>query len=366
MNARQQTFPRVLAAVCLGLVVTVSSAPAQSLLDRSPNLWGNWSAPPGDLQFNFVHRFSRSPAPERKISNFPTFTLGFGLFRNANVGFQYASNSTLTPRFPNEWEFFARYAVLVERDGAPVDLGGQIAYNTSSEGIDGELSLAKRFGPARLIGAARLIANPFEADKPQFAAGGGGTVRLSRYVALAGDAMLLTNRDPARDERVAWSAGVHVAIPRTPHTVSLQVTNVNTATLQGSSRGGTERRYGFEFTVPFTLSRFFGQRPADPSAREPAVTPSARPARDDDRVRASAFQMAFNPGRIEIEVGTTVTWTNEDAVAHTVTADDGSFHSGLLGTGQTWSYTFTEQGEFPFYCIPHPFMKGIVVVRGGS
>ncbi len=352
--------------VILFLAAATALAPrvtAQSLLDRSPNLWGNWIARTGTVQFNFLHRFTRSGAPERKISNFPTFALGVGLAEDVMVGFHYASNSTLTPRFPNEWEFFGRYAPLTERDGAPLDVAGQVAYNASSEGVDGELSLAKWVGPLRLIVAGRVLADPFQEGNTQFSVGGGASLKFHRYLALTGDAMALINRDPTRDERVAWSAGLHIALPRTPHTLSLQVANVNTATLQGSSRGGSERRYGFEFTVPITLARFFGGG-SPPTAAPPRVeTPSALPVDPTQVVQAGIRQMAFTPARIEIPVGTTVTWTNDDPVAHTVTANDGSFNSGLVDGGQSWSYTFTEPGEFPFYCVPHPFMKGVIVVQ---
>jgi plastocyanin len=356
--------------IVVGLVAAATMAPpapAQSLLDRSPNLWGNWTARPGTIQFNFIHRFTRSSAPERKISNFPTFAVGIGLTPRLTAGLHYASNSTLTPRFPNEWEFFGRYAALVESDGAPLDVGGQVAYNLSSEGVDGELSVGKRLGRLRLIAVGRVLADPFEKGNSQFAVGGGGTLRLNRYFALAGDAVALRNHDPSRDESVAWSAGVHIEIPGTPHTLSLQATNANTSTLQGSSRGGSQVRYGFEFTIPVTLARFSGgQGPvgATPSDDVPSVTPSAVVGPGGEEVQTAMRRMAYATERIEIAVGTTVTWTNDDPVAHTVTADDGSFNSGLLNNGQTWSHTFDEPGEFPFYCMPHPFMKGVVVVRG--
>ncbi|MEX2550278.1 MAG: plastocyanin/azurin family copper-binding protein [Nitriliruptoraceae bacterium] len=68
---------------------------------------------------------------------------------------------------------------------------------------------------------------------------------------------------------------------------------------------------------------------------------------------------------LEVEVGDTVTWTNDDdAMMHTVTADDGSFDSGLLDAGDSWSYTFTEAGEFEYFCSPHPWMRAKVVVTG--
>ena len=73
--------------------------------------------------------------------------------------------------------------------------------------------------------------------------------------------------------------------------------------------------------------------------------------------------MAYPRKRIEITVGTTIEWTNQDPLAHTVTANDGSFDSGLIQPGDKWSYTFTAPGTFDYFCTPHPFMKAVVVVR---
>lgn len=56
---------------------------------------------------------------------------------------------------------------------------------------------------------------------------------------------------------------------------------------------------------------------------------------------------------ITIPVGTTVTWVMDANFQHTVTADDGSFDSGRLSNGQTFSYTFNTAGEFPYYCTIH-------------
>ncbi|MBL8978044.1 MAG: cupredoxin family copper-binding protein [Gemmatimonadetes bacterium] len=66
---------------------------------------------------------------------------------------------------------------------------------------------------------------------------------------------------------------------------------------------------------------------------------------------------------LEIAVGTTIEWKNEDPVAHTVTADDNGFDSGLIESGQVWRYTFTRPGTYAYHCTPHPFMKGTVVVK---
>src|SRR5687768_14220774 len=80
----------------------------QSLLDRPPNVSGDWVGAPGTVHFNFVHRFTASDAPQRKVSSVPTFLLAAGLPKRLLAGLSYSTNSTLAPNFPNEWELFAR------------------------------------------------------------------------------------------------------------------------------------------------------------------------------------------------------------------------------------------------------------------
>ena len=355
---------RFLGPLLLSALLT-AAAPlaAQSLLERPPNVSGDWVAPYGTVQFNFLHRFVRTDAPERKITNFPTFVIGVGLPKHTQVGFLYATNSTLSPRYPNEWEFYGRWLPLTQDAGAPLDLGGQVGYNLAAEGLDGEISIARAFGLARLIGVARVLDDPSGGDA-DVALGGGLVLRLHRYIALAGDLVTLTHRDSVLDEKPAWSAGIHVAIPGTPHTLSLQATNTNTATLQGSSRGTSERRYGFEFTIPITLARYFGRRqPPPPAAAPTAPGDTSAAARTGPAVKAGIKSFTFQPSPIEITTGTTVAWTNNDPVEHSVTAGDGSFDSGLIASGATWRHTFTKPGTYQYSCRPHPFMKGVVIVR---
>lgn len=76
--------------------------------------------------------------------------------------------------------------------------------------------------------------------------------------------------------------------------------------------------------------------------------------------------MAFNPGSITITVNTTITWTNKDGVAHTVTSDTGLFDSGSIQPGGTYSHTFTTTGSFPYHCTIHPNMTADVKVNPGS
>jgi plastocyanin len=337
---------------------TVRVASAQTVLDRTPNLAGAWVGPPGVLHFNFLHRFSISPAPERKVTSAPTFLLAAGLPARTLLGVQYATNSELSPRYPNEWELFGRYAPLDQELGAPLDASAQLGYNLAAEGLDAEVSMARREGPVRLLAAVRLLAEPGDSGGSDVALAGGVAIRLKRGIALSGDVASLTDRGPG--ERVAWAAGLSLAIPHTPHTLSLHATNTNNATLQSASRGTGETRYGFEFTIPVTLSRYFGsRRPAPDTARQP----SAPAAGAKDSITAVVQDFMFRPARLEIPAGTTVVWTNGGQVLHTVTAEGGSFDSGPIEPGERRGITFSRPGTFPFHCTPHPFMRGEVVVR---
>jgi plastocyanin len=73
--------------------------------------------------------------------------------------------------------------------------------------------------------------------------------------------------------------------------------------------------------------------------------------------------LAFVPASITIKVGETVTWTNSDSTAHTVTGDKGEFDSGNMDSGKTFSFTFQTAGTFTYHCTIHPNMTGTVVVQ---
>ncbi len=96
----------------------------------------------------------------------------------------------------------------------------------------------------------------------------------------------------------------------------------------------------------------------------PSGSPRHRVAADSVVVTIEEF--AFDAGRLEIEQGTTVRWVNRDAVPHTVTATDSSWSSEVIPPGRSWARTFGDVGPFAYYCVPHPFMKGVVTVRGRS
>jgi plastocyanin len=72
----------------------------------------------------------------------------------------------------------------------------------------------------------------------------------------------------------------------------------------------------------------------------------------------------FAPATLTVRPGTTVTWTNDDDIPHTVAATGGGFRSKVLDTGNSYSFTFTKAGEFQYFCSIHPHMTGKVVVKG--
>src|SRR5215467_3322841 len=73
--------------------------------------------------------------------------------------------------------------------------------------------------------------------------------------------------------------------------------------------------------------------------------------------------MAFSPAIITVAVGTTVTWKNNDNMTHTVTADDKSYDSGNIGSGGSFTKTFSLAGTYSYHCTIHPTMTGKVVVK---
>jgi len=76
----------------------------------------------------------------------------------------------------------------------------------------------------------------------------------------------------------------------------------------------------------------------------------------------SIENMTYNPSSLTVSMGTTVTWTNNDNVDHTVTADNGSFDSGNIKAGAKYSHTFSTTGTFAYHCTLHANMKASVVV----
>jgi plastocyanin len=115
-----------------------------------------------------------------------------------------------------------------------------------------------------------------------------------------------------------------------------------------------------------------GERAADGDRGENPADATSSGVRETDApgdVEVDIQMFEFGDEVVEIAVGETVTWTNRDATRHTVTGGrdgeaDGAFELTFEGRGDTASVTFDEPGEYHYFCAPHPFMTGTVVVGG--
>jgi plastocyanin len=79
-----------------------------------------------------------------------------------------------------------------------------------------------------------------------------------------------------------------------------------------------------------------------------------------------AMEWRFDPPAIEARVGDTIEWRNTGTLAHTVTADSGTFDSGEIGPGKTFERTFDKPGMYAYHCTPHPWMKAMVRVADAT
>jgi plastocyanin len=96
------------------------------------------------------------------------------------------------------------------------------------------------------------------------------------------------------------------------------------------------------------------------------VAPTSTPEAAAKSASVTIKDFEFTPATVTIAVGGTVTWTNNGPSTHTVTADDGSFDSGNLSQGKTFSHTFQTAGTFTYHCSIHPFMTATVIVQQAS
>lgn len=357
----------------LAALLFVIGAPglaAQAVVNRTPNVDDGWTVPPGVIQFNFLHRFEVSPPPPRKVTSFPNFHLATGLPLAFNLQLDYATNSSVFTGIPNEYQLALRRPLLRQARGSPLDVTVTGGYNFAPQSVDGEVGLGRQVGPVHLLGTVRGISSGYDVQRSMWGAGGGAVVRLTNWLSLAGDVFGLVNAPGSSP--AAWGAGVQLRIPYSPHSFSIQLTNTQSGSIEGASRGVRGAHMaGFEFTIPITLSRYFGHRGKPPATVPPAAQapPAQAPAPAAGGAAAAGAAMvrianlSFTTKELHVHVGTRVRWVNQDQLQHSVTADDGSFDSGLIEPGQSYERVFAQPGSYAYHCTPHPFMTGKVVVE---
>ena len=111
------------------------------------------------------------------------------------------------------------------------------------------------------------------------------------------------------------------------------------------------------------------EQPAKPADEKPA--PAAEPAAEEQPAAEAEGKLhvveivdfAFAPETLTIAKGDRISFINLDAVGHTATADDESFDTKMLGKDESAEIIFGEAGEFGYYCLPHPGMRGTIIVQ---
>ncbi len=99
-----------------------------------------------------------------------------------------------------------------------------------------------------------------------------------------------------------------------------------------------------------------GPASGQPSSSQPAA------AATSSATAVKAINFAFQPQTLSVKVGTVVTFQNNDSATHTFTANDGTFDSGRIAPGQSFSFTFASAGSFAFHCQIHSSMTGTITV----
>ena len=97
---------------------------------------------------------------------------------------------------------------------------------------------------------------------------------------------------------------------------------------------------------------------------KPSPTPTVKPTVIVPVSRNVSIQsFSFSSPVLTIKKGTTVTWTNQDQTAHTVTGDNGGPNSPSLASGDSYSYQFNNTGTFSYHCKFHSSMQATVIVK---
>ena len=342
------------------LLLGATASEAQSVLERTPNVQGVWSLDAAEAVFLFAHRFELLDGAD-ELRNIPTLTVATGLPFGLVAGLDYTSNSEISRAAAgaNEVQYWLRRPLGLTPGLSAAVLAG---YNTRAGSYDAAGDLRLELGPVALLGEVRAMSDAFGAGSAEAAGTVGATVRLTPFLAVGADIGRLLSTDSLG---TVWSAGVAAAIPGTPHTLSIQAANNGATTLHGVSRRpeGALRatRYGFVFTVPLGTGSQWGRifRPAPVTAAGEADAVTERSV-----VRVEMRSIEFVPREVRVPVGAEVEWVNLEPTVHTVTADDGSWGSDPMLEGARFRRRFDEPGRYEYHCLPHPTMRGVVVVEG--
>lgn len=102
--------------------------------------------------------------------------------------------------------------------------------------------------------------------------------------------------------------------------------------------------------------------PSSTASSSATSTASASATTSSTNQSVTIKDLSFSPATLTVKKGTTVTWTNSDAMSHTVTGSNGGPSSSTLQQGDSYHFTFNTVGTFTYACSFHPSMHGTVIV----
>jgi plastocyanin len=79
-------------------------------------------------------------------------------------------------------------------------------------------------------------------------------------------------------------------------------------------------------------------------------------------VNVTIENFLYAPETLTVQVGAMVRWTNLDLDYHTASSDTGAFETGRINQNESYQRIFDTPGTYPYYCAPHPYMRGTIVV----
>jgi plastocyanin len=342
----------------ISLVVAVAPAAAagQSALEQTTGLPHLWTGVPWSLEMTTGSLLGRSThGATTGLAADPSVRAALALPGRLVAEVRYAPQPTeIGGR--DEVEGSLRASALGADRGHAFDLGFEGRVSTGSELTAASAMAGRWLGPVRLAAMAGAIAGD-ERVRPVLGAGALWHPAPGRLpIAVAADAVAPLRLDDG--ESVAWTAGIQLGVSFTPHTVSVFATNGGTS-LVGRMAGTDQVRLGIGLTGHVPVGRFLG-RYVEREVSRGAVLEEV----DAEPVVVVAIrEYRYAPTRIEIDAGTAVEWINDDRMVHTASADNGTWGSGGLQQGESWRAVFTTPGIYPYHCGPHPYMRGVVVVR---
>jgi plastocyanin len=350
---------RVCTVALASLLVLGVAQPSsgQSTLERGPVQPETWSGIPWSLELAVAPLFDRVAADaNRGLTVDPAVRAALALPAGWVAEARYAPQPGERGG-ADEVEAALRTTPMRQDHGGMADLAVEARAAAGSDAAAATVAAARWMGSLRVMTHARALFT--RDDSPQLVGGAGALWHPAPGrlpLAVAGDLVsVMLDRD---GRRVGWTAALQLGVSFTPHTLSLFATNTGHS-LPGRAAGTDRTRIGLEVTAHVPLGRFFGLHTPRAVALE-AVRPEAVAPRT---VIVPIREYRYAPDRVEIEAGTAVVWVNHDRAIHTATADDGSWNSGAIAEGESWSAVFDEPGTYTYHCGPHPFMRGVVVVR---